>query len=106
MATFSFIPVLPPAIGTHTDTLFSGPLAAGTNTGEIVVGRRAVIRVFVSANATIRWGQQGQVTVPTVSDMALAPSFPELLDMGENDSIIVFSLDGAPTVNITRVSKS
>lgn len=104
MATFSFIPALPANVGTNSNTIYTASLASGASSPEIAVGRRVIFRIATEGELSIRWGQRGQITAPGATDMLILASTTEVLDMGENDSIMLTSNSGG-NVSVTHILK-
>lgn len=105
MATFTFISTLPGNVGVNSNTIYAANLAAGSSSPEIVVGRRGIFRIATEGEISLRWGQLGQVTAPGTTDMILLASTTEVLDMGENDSIMITANSGG-AISVTRITKS
>lgn len=105
MATFTFISTLPSNKGTSSNTIYAANLAAAASSPEIVVGRRAIFRIATEGEISIRWGQVGQVVAPGVTDMIILAGTTEVLDMGENDSIMITATSGG-AISVTRITKS
>ena len=105
MATFSFISTLPANVGTNSNTIYAANLAAAASSPEIVVGRRVLFRIATEGEISVRWGQLGQVVAPGATDMLIFAGTTEVLDMGENDSIMITSNSGG-AISITHITKS
>jgi len=105
MATFTFISTLPSNAGVSSNTIYAATLAAGASSPEIIVGRRAIFRIATEGEISLRWGQVGQVTAPGATDMLIFAGTTEVLDMGENDSIMITSNSGG-AISITHITKS
>jgi len=110
MATLLFIPVIEQSSGaTPNDIVYVG--AAAGSVAPFVVGKRKIIRVISIGVVTatdyiaLRFGLQGTMAAAVATDIIVPLNTPQFFDMGENDSLSVYSTS-ASIVSISVISKS